>query len=116
MSLSPDKGGRAVTDLDVGDFLVSQDGEERNLSHFALYTEEVISRTVQASADESSPTQPPGDEDPATERGGSVRAEIKPVYIVLFIDERKPASHGPQPRPGPGSAFSAGRSCIPMST
>ncbi len=81
-----DKGGRAVTDLDVGDFLVSQDGAERNLSHFALYTEEVISRIVQAPADESSPNPPSGDEVPATEQGGSVRAEIKPVYIVLFID------------------------------
>ena len=81
-----DKGGRAVTDLDVGDFLVSQDGDERNLSHFALYTEEVISRIVHAPADESSPTLPPGDEVPATEQGVSVRAEIKPVYIVLFID------------------------------
>ena len=36
------KGGQAVTDLEVDDFLVRQDGRERQLSHFALYTEEEI--------------------------------------------------------------------------
>ena len=80
------KDGRAVTDLEADDFRVFQDGQERTLSHFALYTEEVISRITGEAAGESSPTSPPGDEAPASEQGANMRPEIKPVYIVLFID------------------------------
>ena len=80
------KDGSAVTDLEADDFRVFQDGQERELSHFALYTEEVISRITEVSAGESSPTLLPGNEVPATEQGASMKPEIKPVYIVLFID------------------------------
>ncbi len=80
------KDGSAVTDLEMDDFRVFQDGQERKLSHFALYTEEVISRITEVSAGESSLTSPPGDEVPATEQGASMGSKIKPVYIVLFID------------------------------
>ena len=80
------KDGSAVIDLEADDFRVFQDGQERMLSHFALYTEEVISRIIGGAAGESSPTSPPGDEAPAIEQEASMRPEIKPVYIVLFID------------------------------
>ena len=80
------KDGSAVTDLEADDFRVFQDGQERKLSHFALYTEEVISRITGGAAGESSPTSSPGGEAPATEQGASMTSEIKPVYIVLFID------------------------------
>ena len=81
-----DKDGHAVADLEVDDFLVFQDRKERALSHFALFTEEVISRVVEASAGELSPASPQVTGLPATEQGTSMRSEIKPVYIVLFID------------------------------
>ena len=84
--LATDKDGHAVIDLEMDDFRVFQDGQERELSHFALYTEEVISRITEASAGELSPLSPPGDEVPATEQGASMGSKIKPVYIVLFID------------------------------
>ena len=81
-----DKDGRAITNLEADDFRVFQDGQERELSHFALYTEEVISRIVDASAGASSPVLPQGDEVSAAEQDENMRPEIKPVYIVLFID------------------------------
>jgi VWFA-related protein len=84
--LATDKDGHAVIDLEADDFRVFQDGQGRELSHFALYTEEVISRITEASAGELSPVSPPGDEFPATEQGASMGSKIKPVYIVLFID------------------------------
>jgi len=84
--LATDKDGHAVIDLEANDFRVFQDGQERELSHFALYTEEVISSIIEASAGELSPVSPPGDEVPATEQGASMKSKIKPVYIVLFID------------------------------
>jgi hypothetical protein len=49
-----DKKGSAITDLEADDFVVFQDGRQRQLSHFALYTEEVISRIVQSAEDELS--------------------------------------------------------------
>jgi VWFA-related protein len=81
-----DKGGRAITDLEADDFLVFQDGRQRQLSHFALYTEEVISRIVQSAEDELSAMPLPTPEAPAAEPATTTRAEVKPVYIVLFID------------------------------
>jgi VWFA-related protein len=78
--------GKAVTDLEADDFRVLQDGQERQLSHFALYTEEVISRIVQNEADASSAVPPPTPEAAVAEPATTARPEIKPVYIVLFID------------------------------
>jgi VWFA-related protein len=81
-----DKSGRAVTDLGADDFRVFQDGQQRELSHFALYTEEVISRIVQSAEDSSGALPLPTPEGPAAEPVTTMRAEVKPVYIVLFID------------------------------
>jgi VWFA-related protein len=74
-----------VTDLEAEDFRVFQDGRERELSHFALYTEDVISRIVQET-EGAPPLVPPAVETPVIEEGPTLRPEIKPVYIVLFID------------------------------
>ena len=80
------KGGQAVSDLEVDDFRVFQDGGERKLSHFALYTEEVISRIVREAEDASIAAQLPATEVSVEEPVTTVRAHVKPVYIVLFID------------------------------
>ena len=81
-----DKSGRAITDLEADDFLVFQDGRQRQLSHFALYTEEVISRIVRSAEDALIAVPPPTTETPAAEPATTLRPAIKPVYIVLFID------------------------------
>ncbi len=81
-----DKSGRAITDLEADDFLVFQDGRQRQLSHFALYTEEVISRIVQSAEDALSAVPLPTPEALAAESATTVRPVVKPVYIVLFID------------------------------
>ena len=81
-----DKSGRAITDLEADDFLVFQDGRQRQLSHFALYTEEVISRIVQSAEDALSAVPLPTPEALAAEPATTVRPVVKPVYIVLFID------------------------------
>ena len=80
------KGGRAITDLEMDDFLVFQDGRQRKLSHFNLYTEEVISRIVQDAENESMAAQLPTADAPAAEPVTTLKGEVKPVYIVLFID------------------------------
>ena len=80
------KGGQAVTDLEVDDFLVRQDGRERQLSHFALYTEEEISRIVREAEDASIAAQLPTTESSVEGPVTTLRAQVKPVYIVLFID------------------------------
>ena len=81
-----DKGGRAITDLEMDDFLVFQDGRQRKLSHFNLYTEEVISRIVQDAENASMAAPLPTADAPAAEPVTTLKAEVKPVYIVLFID------------------------------
>lgn len=81
-----EKDGRAITDLEKDDFLVFQDGQKRQLSHFALYTEEVISRIVQSQADALGTVPTPVAEAAETEPFTTLRPDIKPVFIVLFID------------------------------
>ena len=81
-----DNSGQPVTDLVMDDFLVLQDGGQRQLSHFALYTEEVISRIVRNAEDASMAVPIPTPEAPAAEPVTTLRPDVKPVYIVLFID------------------------------
>jgi VWFA-related protein len=87
-----DRKGNAVTGLSKEHFRLLQDGRERNLSHFAAYTEEVISEIMAARAGESPttlPVSPTGAEDLAetvTEPGDNPADNIKPVHIVLYVD------------------------------
>jgi len=81
-----DHDGFAVPDLTIDDFRVLQDGKQRDLSHFAVFTEEVISKIVDAQPGSSNPATLPPIESSATAQGPGARLEIKPVYIVLFID------------------------------
>jgi VWFA-related protein len=80
-----DKDGMAVTGLKADDFRVLQDSREQRLSHFTLFTEDVIStiaRNPEALNERPTPTAEPVE----TEAGETLTPAIKPVYIVLFID------------------------------
>ena len=74
-----DKHGDPVTNLKKHDFRVFQDGQERQISHFKLYTEDVY-RSVY---------NPPGLTAPvpkATPRPEQEALKIQPIYMVLYVD------------------------------
>jgi len=76
-----DKKGNAITELTVDDFTVYQNGKERKVSNFALYTEEVFS---------SMPAEPAPGLEPATPAEEPLdaveRPVIEPVHLVVYID------------------------------
>jgi len=75
-----DRQGNAVTGLPKEQFRLLQDGQERNLSHFAAYTQEVISEIMEAREEKPAtlPANPSADEGPAD--------DVQPVHIVLYVD------------------------------
>ena len=79
-----DKDGNAVTDLTVDDFQLLQDKQPRPISHFAQFNEVVISTLVEdeVGLPVPAPTPTAVAEEPET----TIRAKVKPVYIVLFVD------------------------------
>jgi len=83
-----DKDGSAVHGLTADDFVVSQDGLKKELSHFAVFTEDVIAELQTEPSDDAGAALPPADVEsaPEAEPDVSTRLEIKPVYIVVFID------------------------------
>lgn len=80
-----DKSGKAVTDLTKDDFQLFQDGEERPISNFQLYTKELIrnyyenQENVALSAARSTMTENDG----ATE---DRLTQIQPIWLMIFID------------------------------
>jgi VWFA-related protein len=77
------KSGKIVTDLTKDDFRIYQDGEPKPISNFHLYTEELYQ-------DYQLP-EPISPLDEATPEGSPQGAEVlepRPVYIVLYIDNR----------------------------
>jgi len=86
-----DRQGNAVTGLSKDQFRLLQDGRERNLSHFAAYTDEVISEIMAARGEEPAtlPAVPPvgeGAAEAASEQGDDPADLIQPVHIVLYVD------------------------------
>ena len=75
-----DRKGRPVEDLGVDDFKISQNGVEMPISNFAELNAEVIRHRVAEAAMEV-PVQA---EDP--EEGTRATPEIKPIWVVLYID------------------------------
>jgi len=75
-----DRQGNAVTDLPKEQFRLLQDGQERKLSHFAAYTQEIISEIMAAREQMPAtlPEIPAGEESPAD--------DVQPVHIVLYVD------------------------------
>ncbi|MFV2073085.1 MAG: VWA domain-containing protein [Thermoanaerobaculales bacterium] len=74
-----DKKGRAITDLKKEDFEVFQDGKEREITNFKLYTEEII-RSQYQKGQESEPLHPAAALEPEP------AAEAMPIHLVLYID------------------------------
>ncbi len=86
-----DRQGNAVTDLSKEQFRLLQDGHERKLSHFAAYTDEVISEIMAAREQMPAtlPETPSEDQafaEEASEQVGSLADLIQPVHIVLYVD------------------------------
>jgi VWFA-related protein len=86
-----DRDGKPVTGLRQEDFRLKQDGLERRLSHFAAYTQEVISEIMAAREGEAPttlPTIPSGDETSAeaAEQADDLADLVQPVHIVLYVD------------------------------
>ena len=77
-----DKQGTAVTNLTRDDFRILHDGEERPISNFQLYTEELIRSYYQA---EEGPPLPPA-ADPGTELEAPPLTEIQPVWMMILVD------------------------------
>jgi len=72
------RGDRAVTDLKREDFRIIQDGVEKEITNFQLYTEEVYRSHVSGPA-VPWPTPPPSpDAEPLP--------QPRPVYMVLYVD------------------------------
>jgi len=81
-----DKKDRPVTDLTIEDFQLFQDGEQRKVTNFAAFSEEVVATRLAGAPVDSTPGLEP-DAEVGTAGDARERApEIKPVYIVLYID------------------------------
>lgn len=74
-----DQHGHPVTDLKKEDFKVLQDGRERKISHFKLYTEDVYRSVYEAP--EAQAAAPVEKAAPLPKE-----MEIQPIYIVLYVD------------------------------
>jgi VWFA-related protein len=87
-----DRDGKPVTGLIEKNFRLLQDGQERTLSHFAAYTQELISEVMAAREEQATgglPTGPPGDDSAGgqvPEHGGGLADHVQPVHIVLYVD------------------------------
>jgi VWFA-related protein len=78
-----DRSGKVVTNLKAEDFRIFQDGEQKEISNFHLYTREMYA-DYEAPALES-PLGAPSTPTTDTVGGG---LEPRPVYIVLYIDNQ----------------------------
>ena len=74
-----DKQGNTVTDLTADDFRIFQDGEERPISNFQLYSKELIRSYYEA---HEGPPVPPVEEQPEVDD----LTEIQPVWMMIFVD------------------------------
>jgi VWFA-related protein len=77
-----DKQGHVVTDLAADDFVLTQDGTNKAITNFGLFTDEIYRnyfRGTQAPTGQPTPTPIPG---AATLSKDSFR----PVYVVLYFD------------------------------
>jgi VWFA-related protein len=81
-----DREGRPVIGLSEEDFRLRQDGTQRNLSHFAAYTQEVISEIMAAREDEAMSGLSAGPAGVASEEAEGSADLIQPVHIVLYVD------------------------------
>ncbi len=76
-----DKQGNAITDLTADDFKLYQDGQERPVSNFQLYTEELY-RTVYRQGAGPTPQELLPPEAPRPED----LPDLRPSYMAIYID------------------------------
>jgi VWFA-related protein len=81
-----DKKGHPVTGLTVEDFRLFQDGDPRKVTNFAAFSEEVVAMRLAGAPVEPTPGPTPGDHVDTDQDLRARAPEIKPVYIVLYID------------------------------
>lgn len=82
-----DKQGRAVTDLTRDDFKIFQDGQEREITNFQPFTEEVYRSQYQPSIGAPpSPEQPPTAAQPPPSEPTPPALELQPSYMAIYID------------------------------
>lgn len=72
-----DTDGNAVTDLAEGDFRVLQDGEEKQVTNFELYTEERVRSQMGRTGPGAVPV-------PVSDTGAG--PEVRPTHLVLYVD------------------------------
>lgn len=79
-----DKDGFAVTDLTADDFVITQDGAPRQITNFALFTDEIYRSLYPGSRPPDglpTPTPVPGADQLS-------RDSFRPVYVVLYFDNQ----------------------------
>jgi len=75
-----DKKGNPVTDLTKDDFRIYQDGVQMPISHFALLTHDIIRHYYQIPV--------PGQVEPTVLPEALDELEIRPIFMVLYIDNQ----------------------------
>jgi VWFA-related protein len=75
-----DKDDKPVTGLSKDDFRIFQSGVERPISHFAVMSEKVFRSQVEADQ------APIPDLVPEPEVPEELRAEVKPTYMIIYVD------------------------------
>jgi len=94
-----DRDGRPVTGLEKGDFRLVQDGIEREISHFAAYSEDVLGKLAGPGpgAEPEAQPQPAEVGDDAggtrTEPATTAVTPVEPVFIVLYVDNENLRPH-----------------------
>ncbi|MCD4748715.1 MAG: VWA domain-containing protein [Thermoanaerobaculales bacterium] len=78
-----DKKGEAITGLSKEDFRIFQDGQERQISHFELYTEELFRSRNEMSEEGAAPSSKETDAE-ITEVLPTLADQ--PLYLVLYVD------------------------------
>ncbi|MFV2071994.1 MAG: VWA domain-containing protein [Thermoanaerobaculales bacterium] len=86
-----DREGNVVTGLSEEDFRLTQDGRERKLSHFAAYTQEVISDIMQQRDEAMPAVSPPGSGEgvegvPDGKNSAATAMRVQPVHLALYVD------------------------------
>ena len=81
-----DKDGNAIDDLTREDFQLFQDGEERPISNFQVYTKELIRNTYQSQEPTVLERPPAAAETDEGDAEDEDLTEIQPIWMMIFVD------------------------------